>query len=370
MTDTISTWEPKWWSDPWWEGVDYQQESGLSLGQIRAAIDALAQVFDEAWTRRALQAGPPNAVIPILFGGRGLWPFAKLMWLARIARAVSSSPSLHRPLRELIGERTKATLFELEVASWFGEQSWAIEFLKPSRKQRSPDIQVQKGELRSAIECKRFESEQWEEWASTLSWALIHRLRAYTGPETPRFDILFEPRLSDLVWGDDAVVRTGILEEVAQCIEDAVRHALQAMPPTSVSVPGLAHICFASGTEKGGLHGIGGIEVSPQAKMRRMVKNGILEAAEQLSTHAPGVVAVSSEFAPPKPLMDAVLGGIHRANATLLQSVGVVVIPGVAGASSVIWENPSWVDHPVCREVIATLAGAMMSPAGASTPHA
>jgi hypothetical protein len=96
-------------------------------------------------------------VIPILFGGKGLWPFQNLMWLAHIARAVSRFPTVRRPLRELIGSRTKATLFELEVAARFVEQGWGIEFLKPCNDRRSPDIRIQKGALCSAIECKRFD---------------------------------------------------------------------------------------------------------------------------------------------------------------------------------------------------------------------
>lgn len=257
-------------------------------------------------------------------------------------------------MRDLIGARTKATLFELEVAAWFVEHGWEIEFLKPSNDRRSPDIWIQKGVLCSAIECKRFEAEQWEEWVSELSWTLIHRLETHAPSDVPRFDITFEPRIFDLVW-DDAAVRKAILEEVAQRIEDAVRHALYSAPPTSISVPGLANIQFEPGTDKGGLHAIGGGEVSPQAKMRRIVRNGILEAAQQLLMHAPGVVAISSDFTPPQPLVDTTLGGIVRADTTLLQSVGAVVIAG-SDASTVVWENPAWADHPVCRELRSTLA--------------
>jgi hypothetical protein len=89
--------------------------------------------------------------------------------------------------------------------------------------------------------------------------------------------------------------------------------------------------------------------------MRRIVRNGILEAAQQLSMHAPGVVAISSDFTPPQALVDTTLGGIVQADATLLQSVGAVVIAG-SDASTVVWENPAWADHPVCRELRSPLA--------------
>lgn len=363
MTSAAPDWNPQWWLDPWWEHADYQHESKLSLEQIRAAVDALRQLFDGAWTERAMQVGPPNAVIPILFGGRGLIPFSNLMWLARIAQALSDVPTVQRPLRDLMTSKTKATLFELEVASLFAEQGWAVEFLKPSGERRSPDIQVQKSGLCSAIECKRFGSEQWEEWASSLSLELIQRTQTNADTDLPRFEIIFEPRLSDVVWGDDAVLRAAMLEEIAVRIADGVREATAASPPTSVSVEGIANVRLVPGVEKGGLQAIGGIEISPQAKMRRIVCNGILEAAQQLAAHSPGVVAISSDFTPPKPLADAVLGAIHRARPALLQSVGVVMIPGTRGSPGVVWRNPVWADHPVCNELTSTIEIAMAPPA-------
>lgn len=186
-----------------WRRCNERCACDLTISPLPKAQQAAADfrqrkgLFDETWTRRALEIGPPNAVIPILFGGKGLWPFQNLMWLAHIARAVSRFPTVRRPLRELIGSRTKATLFELEVAAWFVEQGWEIEFLKPSNDRRSPDIRIQKGALCSSIECKRFD----------------------------------------------------------------VRHALHSTPPTSISVPGLANIRFEPGTDKDGLHAIDGGEV-------------------------------------------------------------------------------------------------------------
>ncbi len=190
---------PRWWTDPWWEGSEYQAEHGVSLAQIRAPIDALKSLFGETWTRRAIEVGPPNAVLPVLYGGQGLWPFQNLIWLGNIALALSRVPSTDRVIRDLIGPKTRAALFEMEVGSWFSELGWDIEFLKPSTERKRPDIAISSGNIASAIECKRFDSEKWEEWAEALSMKLIQRSAPDGATAVPSHDILFEPRLSDLV---------------------------------------------------------------------------------------------------------------------------------------------------------------------------
>src|SRR6185312_9644918 len=99
----VESLNPVWWADPWWEDVLYQKECGLSLEQIRAAIEHLKRLFDKEWVQAAIQSGPPNAIIPILYGGKGLWPFQDLMWLSGIAGAVRGIPGVQRLLRDLSG---------------------------------------------------------------------------------------------------------------------------------------------------------------------------------------------------------------------------------------------------------------------------
>ena len=84
--------------------------------------------FTEDWTRRALVAPPPNAVIPILYGGKGLWPFQNLMQLASIVSPLTNLPSVQRPRRDLIGNKSRSALLEMEVGSWFVEKGWGSSF--------------------------------------------------------------------------------------------------------------------------------------------------------------------------------------------------------------------------------------------------
>ena len=236
-------------------------------------------------------------------------PFTHLMWLGRIALAVTHIPGIGSRLDELCGRKTRATLFELEVASWLAEEGWHVEFVKPAKDSRTPDLEVKKGNACSWIECKRLEPEQWEEWATELTHEVILKIHQRGGTQLPSFDVLFEPRLSDLTW-QDLRIRRGVLEETASRIVDAITLAFSTTPPTSVSVPGIAVIRVREDRDST-QRGLGGIQISPQAKMRRIAQNGILEAAQQLENYGPGAVALYSDFTPPHELADVVLRGLN-----------------------------------------------------------
>jgi hypothetical protein len=343
----------RWWLDSWWEEPEYQSEAGVSIEEIRGRVNALKLIFNEDWTQSALDAKQQNAVLAILFGGKGLWPFENLMWLGRIARAISAAKNCRLPLRELTDAKSKSALFELEAASWFIEQGWDTEFLKPRNDERQADMKIVRDNLASAVECKRFGPEQWEEWASELSVEIMRRVHMHVTPETPSFDILFEPRLSDVLFGDESM-RRGVTENLVQAIVDAVRVATSSKSAKTVYLPGVGQIVLKPDRPKS-QRGIGGIEVSMQAKLRRIITNGILEAAQQLRSEEPGVVAVSSDFTPPKELVDIVLGGVNRADSTRLESVAVVAIQGAMGSPSVIWSNPLLQHCAVTAELVHTL---------------
>ena len=343
---------PRWWTDPWWEGSEYQAEHGVSLAQIRAPIDALKSLFGETWTRRAIEAGPPNAVLPCSLWRTGALAVSEPHLAGVILRwRLSKVPSTDRLIRDLIGPKTRAALFEMEVGSWFSELGWDIEFLKPSAERKRPDIAISSGNIASAIECKRFDSEKWEEWAEALSMKLIQIRSAPDGATAaPSHDILFEPRLSDLVWGSDPI-KMGILDELADRISAAVRQSLSANPPCPVRIAGVAEI-RPRPENPGSQRGIGGIEITPQGKTRRIVTNGVLDAAQQLHAYRPGAVVVGADFTPPAELVDVVLCGINLAADPVATEVSrrCCQITGALGAAPVILEESNAPQRPSQRD--------------------
>lgn len=156
--------------------------------------------------------------------------------------------------------------------------------------------------------------------------------------DLPSYEILFEPRLSDLSRTDNTAIKAALQEEISDLICASLKQAFSSDPPQSVHIPGVALIRIRPDLPKG-QSGMGGIEVSPQGKMSRILANGILEAAEQLRAHGPGSVVISGNFTPPEPLLDVVLRAVNRVDPSRLASVAVVVITGSYGSPPVIWKN-------------------------------
>jgi len=347
-----------WWRDPWWEDPVYQEEYSLTLAQIRSLVEALKGLFNEDWMRRALAAPPPNAILSILRGGQGLWPFQNMMWLGRVATSLGTIPSIHRPLRDLIGRKSRSTLFEMETAAWLAESAWELEFPKPAAG-KTPDLRVSKGDIQTAVECKYFHAEQWENWVDDLSLELIRLWSREKLNELPSHEIVFEPRLPDIVWQDEATRKT-IQRGIAERLCEAIKEAFQTDPPRSIRIHGIGVVRVRPDLPNS-QRTIGGIQVSPQAKTRRIITNGVLEAAEQLRGYGPGAIAINAHFAPPEALLDLALQAINRANPSTLATVAVVVVVGYAGSPAVIWQNPETPGQH-SEMLVETFRSALLSP--------
>lgn len=342
-----------WWSDPWWEDTSYQNDTGLSLGEVRARVAVLMAIFNREWIERAYQAGPPNAIIPLLSGGTGLWPFQHLMWLGEIMCPLANVPTLRRPLDDLIGPKSRATLFELETASWFASRQWDVEFPNARRDKKTPDIYIQKSGVHSAIECKNIEPEQWEEWAGQLALAVLRRMDDSLIAHDVSFDVLFAPRLSDLNCGPEPL-RREIINEFADRIARALIEAQPiAKSVQALRIPGIADIKFFP-ERQASQRGVGGIEISPHAKMRKILQNAVFVGAQQLAEGVPGAVVVHSDYAPAYDLADAVLRAANRSDPSLMRSTAYVVIVSTINPP-IVWQNPSLVDHPVSQALADVL---------------
>ena len=342
-----------WWSVPWWEGIFYQNETGRSLAEVRARIDVLRRFFSIDWMQRAYQAEPPNIIIQTLSGSTGLWPFQELMRLGDILYPLSHVQTLPRLLDDLIGPKSGATLFELETASRFASRQWEIEFPNVRPGKKTPDIYIRKLGIQSAIECKRIEPEQWEEWSERLALTVLRRMGDSAIAHDVSFDVLFAPRLSDINCGPEAL-RREIINEIANRI---ARTLIEAQPITkdteTLRIPGVADIQFFPGRQ-GSQRGVGGIEISPHAKMRKILQNGVSEGAQQLANGAPGVVFVHSDFVPSYDLADVMLRAANCADPSLMRCTAFVVIVGTIDPP-LVWQNPSLVDDPTSHAVAADL---------------
>jgi hypothetical protein len=130
------------------------------------------------------------------------------------------------------------------------------------------------------------------------------------------FDVIFAPRLSELNTGDASSQReliTGIAERIAV---ELVRAGSSGKTHEQLNIPGIADIRFFP-DRPSYQRGVGGIEVSPHPKMRKILQNAVETGAKQLRARGEsGVVIVRSDFVPLPDIVDVVLsarsGGAPR----------------------------------------------------------
>lgn len=342
-----------WWSDPWWEGADYQQV--LPLAEIKSRIEHLTMVFDQAWMRRATEFGPPNAVIPLLLGGRGLWPFQDIMSLGRTIRAIAQAPGFHRKVSDLIGEKSHATLFECQAAELIGQDKWRISF-PAEAEYPTPDIVGEKDGGTVSIECKRLEPQGWEKWARNLGMSVI------TAPLVRQLDkcvtnIEFDQRLTELLTQDEKT-SDGLLAEVAERVASLLSDISEAKTlPATRRIEDVVSVSVDHYQGDGHQGAAGGIGISPHAKARRIMHK-VLEALPQVSSSETGVVAVFTDYIPSAELIDLAMAAQLRAHCARFANLAHVLVLTHSTVFEVIrpvlWSHPNPKAPKVAQAVLDT----------------
>jgi hypothetical protein len=231
-----------------------------------------------------------------------------------------------------------------------------VGFLKPTTS-KTPDLCVSREGIRTAIECKYLHAEQWENWVDDLNLEWI-RLSSQQKLTVPSYEIIFEPRLPDIV-GPDEAVRKAIQREITERLFGAVKEVFQTDPPQAVQVQGIAWVCPRPELPNSQIR-VGGIQVSPQAKTRRIIQNAVLEAAVQLRESGPGAVVIHAHFTPAETLLDVALRAFNRADPFKLSAVAVVAVTASLGSPAVVWQNPL-VPGKCCDGLTETFQSALRS---------
>jgi hypothetical protein len=352
--------ESIWSPDPWWEEPIYLQHSGLPLETIRSRMERLRAHFPPAWLRSTYQLNRPNAVLTRLCAGRGTNPFDSFMQMALVLENLDAAAGLPRKLGELAGEKNQAVLFELEVASLFGRSGHKLEFIKETT-DKTPDFMVTADGWRAAVECKRLEVEQWSRWNEGLSSELMQMMGRHWHWDGWDLNIQFDPRLSELHMDNKGLsegISEAVLLEIVQAISAALGSIKAPTEDTRIRVGGVATIEMKPRAATGSGGAMGGIAISPTAKLRRIITNGVLPALRQLEGFSLGVVAVYSDFPPDPELFALTMRAIVRARPALESTLAVAAIVSpiteLLGLSPAVWQNPK---HPQQNAVTALRNG-------------
>jgi hypothetical protein len=313
----------EWWKDPWWRRKDYLLPH--SVDEIERCVEILKQFLTASWLEDALRQKSLPMYAAQILNGKGYPVASFILHAARILEALDSVPGIQRKLTELKGPKSYAIDFELSVASQLVSEGAAVSFPKEGTG-RTPDIVGRTEDESFAVECKKLGKERWEAWEKDLLDRLMYSSMTEVGDKETVIQVDLNPRLVDIFFDGQ---RDDINEEMLSRFEVAIKAAAETAKKlpvgASVSVSGVAKIRRLTKSE--GVYGhVSGFSVSPTAKLRRIVRNGLLDAVEQLPSGMPGVVAIHSYLVPESGLVELVFDAICSVRRESMKNVVAMIL--------------------------------------------
>ncbi|MDE0854256.1 MAG: hypothetical protein OSA97_07520 [Nevskia sp.] len=329
-----------WWGDPWWESPQNRSHSPLSIAEIQQRIGTLKQHFNEQWVRKALARDPAHPVVRYFWGATGTHPFDDLMWIGALMTEAAPTKGLPGKVAELIEQDALATQFEIQVAAVLAAGGWPVRFISRVKESKTPDLVADMLGIPVAIECKRLGREAWEQWVMKL---MVQTGKTLRRPHLAGWDVevLFNPRLSELLMDDDAI-NQAMLAEIDDRISDLLASIDVARCPEIFHVAEVASLEAHKRVAGRPTPGIGGVEISGVARLRRVINNGVRRALPQLQAHVGSAIAVYCDTLPGQALLEVAMAGVVAADpegTANLAAVAIVSPLNNNGAADRVWTN-------------------------------
>ena len=312
-----------WWSAEWWLEAEYVERYGEA--EIRDNIDALKRHFTQEWSQEVLRKRiAPNAIVPILGGGRGWMPFSRLMSAGRTLKLLEGAGGLSGKIADLKTEKSQSAYFELQIGARFAASGYQIGFVSESKIAKRHDIDANSNEHSFAIECKRLEQMAWERWGHELMVGLSDLISAPNIPPGLQVQIELHPDLSILRMEGEEEAFT---EAIVQGLKDELTRQVDKLieQPGEVLIPGIALVRVIP-SESDGHGSLSGFPPSPHGKMRQILQNGMLRALKQLPSDRPGVIAIFCDFPPMPELLRLVFDSGIAADKQRFSTLAAVVL--------------------------------------------
>lgn len=310
-----------WWCDGWWRDSDYLLPCPKE--EVERCVEIIKPFFTSQWLHEALTADPNHRLAGQLVDGQGFRMASFIVGTGHIFESLSGSPGFSRKLSELKGPKHSSTYFEMSVASVFAAAGMTVTFPGEGR-EKVPDIVCTGKNGPFAVECKRLGEERWEIWESAFFQRLMFSRRIDPN-EVEQIEL--NPRLSELRFDDEfADINEQLLAEFEREISTALEKAELGTEWTELG--GLGRV-RKMGKDQGENGHVSGFAVSPTAKLRRVLRNGLLECLGQLPKDMPGLAAVFSFHHPEPRLTEIAFRAVCKARPEATSDlVGLILFPG------------------------------------------
>lgn len=289
----------EWWTQPWWEREDRQVFCPYAKEEIALSADILKRYFDTAWTKELAANPRPNIVFPNLCIGGSTSALGFIVYLGKMLHALEASDGVERTIADLKGDKSESALLELEAAYAFADAGYQVQFPSEGR-DKSPDVMVAFGDSRLAIECKRLQSEAWEDWEDALTSQLISALPWTKGDRQISVQVALNRRLTQVCMNGDKEpeLNRAFLDAIVHKTVSTVADAISRNDvPFELSINELASVRVVY-RDDGEFGSVSGMERASPPITRRILQNGVIRACEQLPNGIPGIAVVYSRVLP------------------------------------------------------------------------
>jgi len=289
----------EWWTQPWWERIDRQVYCPYPKEEIARSADFLKRYFDATWTRELATNPCPNIVFPNLCIGGSTSALGFIVYLGRMLRTLEASDGIDRIVTDLKENKSESALLELEAAYAFADAGYQIQFPYEGGT-KSPDVMVTSGDTCMAIECKRLQSEAWEDWEHDLTSRLIGALPWTKGDRQISVQVTLNRRLTQVcVSGDkEPALNKAFADAIVHNIVTTITNEIGRNDiPIERDISELASVRIAY-RDDGEFGSVLGMERASPPITRRILQNGVIRACEQIPYETPGVVVVYSKVLP------------------------------------------------------------------------
>ncbi|MGB7541024.1 MAG: hypothetical protein WBM28_03275, partial [Burkholderiales bacterium] len=314
----------RWWEDRWWVSSKFEHE--YSEQEIEEAVTYLRDYFPASWVQEQLNVESFHPIFRYLCAERGVRAERFLVQTARMIRCLGGSSGFGKKLAELKTEKYYGISLELYMAEILADEGMAIEFPKEGF-EKTPDIVARAGDEVVAVECKRLQREDRDEWQSFFMMQVIESMpTSFNGVDiVAKIDL--DAALSDVLFGQRYKdLNKAILVDLAKQMRNHVDKALSAnvQLPHQLNIPSIANVVILK--KDLGVFGSVGIPISLTAKFRRVLDRGLFEAVEQLEKWPLGIAVVYTDNIPEPLFARTIFDAVTRARNDVFRNLLCLVV--------------------------------------------
>lgn len=167
-----------WWSNPWWLDERWVKNINATGHEVEEAFEFLKIIFSRDWFRSYKGKHVENVLLRNVLFGEGLPQLDNLLSLSLYLKELKNNPSINSVIKNLkSGHESDSANMELELGYVFHKERYEVDFPTPkSKKGKTPDVLLKKGDEKFAIECKKLKISNFEAWLNGVFTGLSIKL--------------------------------------------------------------------------------------------------------------------------------------------------------------------------------------------------